>query len=487
MFAQASRRTRVVLRVALLRGIPLLGVPLAFSYVMTKSYRSVISCSPAPQRVPRAAPQLGWLAACAPGWRQRVENARPSMVVHGLGDSLESYLEHARPLRERGHSVLLVDLRGHGGSEGSYTTLGGRERADVRAAMDELRRRGLAGHGIVLMGHSMGSVAVLLAAAEATDVRGVIVEAPYDTYRNSVIHHAKPSIRLAVVGADHSHSRSPRQSGGLGLMLTTWMPWPPPARIGAPLFAIVDGQDPRMPEAVVRRIYDAHPGPEASLGGSRRRPPRSLHAPRPLAAHSGLPRGKRTLTSLKSRCARRASRSGSSGRPVDFVDAASEEAARSSSPCRPRRGLACGPLCLGRGAVLDRCDAAPHPGATARSPQGRSHHGSAHLWARTARAGAARPPREGRSRCHRAHRGHRDRRRPSARSSGAARDPSYAYARAAEVLGQLHAPLGASASADLEALLHQPAHADLDALLDRRLETPGTGCLECRLVEDLAR
>ena len=33
------------------------------------------------------------------------------------------------------------------------------------------------------------------------------------------------------------------------------------ARINAPLLAIVDGADKQMPEAVVRRIVDAHPGP----------------------------------------------------------------------------------------------------------------------------------------------------------------------------------------------------------------------------------
>jgi pimeloyl-ACP methyl ester carboxylesterase len=32
-------------------------------------------------------------------------------------------------------------------------------------------------------------------------------------------------------------------------------------RIHAPLLAIVDGEDDRMPEPVVRRIVDAHPGP----------------------------------------------------------------------------------------------------------------------------------------------------------------------------------------------------------------------------------
>jgi pimeloyl-ACP methyl ester carboxylesterase len=33
------------------------------------------------------------------------------------------------------------------------------------------------------------------------------------------------------------------------------------AAFGAPLLAIADGADPRMPETVVRRVADAHPGP----------------------------------------------------------------------------------------------------------------------------------------------------------------------------------------------------------------------------------
>ncbi len=33
-------------------------------------------------------------------------------------------------------------------------------------------------------------------------------------------------------------------------------------RMRAPLLAIVDGADPRMPEPVVRRVFDAHPGPK---------------------------------------------------------------------------------------------------------------------------------------------------------------------------------------------------------------------------------
>ena len=254
-----TRRQRLLLRLALYGGTLFIGIPLAFAYVMTKAIRPSVL----------GRPPLGYeeLSLASEGLRLRAWLAatggeRPAVVVvHGLGDSLESYLDHARPFRERGHSVLLVDLRGHGGSEGSCTTLGGRERADVGAAMEELRRRGLARHGIVLEGHSMGAVAVLLAAAEADDVRGVVVEAPYDTYRSTIAHHARllyhlpswtPMIPIAIAAAEWR--------GGFdadsvdAVKAVRGVRWP--------LLAIVDGSDPRMPEAVVRRIYDAHPGPK---------------------------------------------------------------------------------------------------------------------------------------------------------------------------------------------------------------------------------
>jgi len=254
-----TRRQRILLRIALYGGTVFIGVPFAFSYVMTKPYHLASLARPSGEY------QEVWLNSEGlrlRAWLAASQRERPAVVVvHGLGDSLESYLEHARPFRERGHSVLLVDLRGHGGSEGSYTTLGGRERHDVAAAMDELRRRGLAGQGIVLMGHSMGSVAVLLAAAEAPDVRAVIVEAPYDTYRSTITHHAKllyhlpawvPIIPIAIAAAEWRGGFDAEDVDGVAAA----------HRIRAPLFAIVDGLDPRMPEAVVRRIYDAHFGPK---------------------------------------------------------------------------------------------------------------------------------------------------------------------------------------------------------------------------------
>ena len=250
-------RQRLALRILLYGTAVVVGIPLAFAHVMTRGFGGGPLAPPprgyeAVRLVSEGLKLRAWLARGRPGKAAFV-------VVHGLGDNLESYLAHARRLAARGHTVLLVDLRAHGGSEGRLTTLGGRESQDVRTAMQYLRDGGLARSGLGLLGHSMGAVAVLLAAADQPDVRVVVVEAPYDTYRQSIAHHAKllyrlpPWVPLIPIAIRFAEWRAGFDADAIDTVAAA-------RRIRAPLLALVDGADPRMPEPVVRRIVDAHPG-----------------------------------------------------------------------------------------------------------------------------------------------------------------------------------------------------------------------------------
>jgi pimeloyl-ACP methyl ester carboxylesterase len=253
----ATSRQRLLLRVALYGGAFFVALPAVFAFILTQPHRARVSDHPPPRYTEVRLVSDGLRLRA---WLSRGDRNRAAVIiVHGLGDTLESYQEHAQPFIDRGHIVLLLDLRGHGGSEGTYTTLGGRESEDVRAAMRYLEAKGLAEDGFVLLGHSMGAVAVLLAAADRTDVRAVIAEAPYDTYRNTVAHHARilyglpswvPLIPLSIQGAEW---RAGFDADDIDAVAAA-------SRIQAPLLAIVDGDDERMPEPVVRRIVDAHSG-----------------------------------------------------------------------------------------------------------------------------------------------------------------------------------------------------------------------------------
>lgn len=253
-----TRRARAAARVALYSVAILLGVPLAFSQIMIGSIRQPAHPPPPGYEEGRVVSEGLRLRT----WTLRGRPDRAAVVVgHGVGDTLESFTDFASRLNARGHTVLLLDFRGHGGSEGSYTTLGGREREDVRAAAQSLRDRGLAQSGLVCMGFSMGAVAVLRAAVDQPDVKAVVVEAPYDTYRDNVAHHAwlfyklprwVPVIPTAIAIAGWRADFDPDDVDAVAAA----------RRLRAPLLAIVDGADDRMPETVVRRILDAHPGPK---------------------------------------------------------------------------------------------------------------------------------------------------------------------------------------------------------------------------------
>ena len=254
-----TTRSRIAARVCLYGGAVGIGLPIAFSQVMISPIRQPIHAAPPPFEEARVTSEGLSLRT----WMLRGRPQRAAVVVaHGVGDTLESFTGVAERLHERGHTVLLLDLRGHGGSEGRYTTLGAREREDVRAAMAHLRARSLAPAGFLLMGYSMGTAAVLRAAVVEPDTRAVILEAPFDSYRSTVAHHGAllyglPRwLPLAPVAIALAEWRAGFDADDVDLPAAA-------ARLHAPLLTIADGADTRMPEAVVRRVYDAHPGPKA--------------------------------------------------------------------------------------------------------------------------------------------------------------------------------------------------------------------------------
>jgi pimeloyl-ACP methyl ester carboxylesterase len=103
----------------------------------------------------------------------RAETPRASVVLaHGFGASVTEgrVVALAEAIHGSGFDVLAYDARGHGGS-GGEATLGDRERLDVEAAVDAAP----GDRPVVLVGASMGAIAVLRYAASAPGrVAGVV-------------------------------------------------------------------------------------------------------------------------------------------------------------------------------------------------------------------------------------------------------------------------------------------------------------------------
>jgi pimeloyl-ACP methyl ester carboxylesterase len=98
------------------------------------------------------------------------------VLLHGYPADKADLLPLAAALHDA-FSVVLVDLRYFGRSQGRATTLGYRERADLRRVVDALHARGVAPVGV--FGFSLGGAVGLMTAAEDARIRAVVAYAAF--------------------------------------------------------------------------------------------------------------------------------------------------------------------------------------------------------------------------------------------------------------------------------------------------------------------
>lgn len=105
------------------------------------------------------------------------------LMAHGWGASYGTVLRLAEPLVRQGHEVLLFDARGHGRNRPApYVTV--RHFRDDTMAVVRYATERFAGRRLVLVGHSLGGAAAVLAAAEGAPVDGlVLIATPSDVLR----------------------------------------------------------------------------------------------------------------------------------------------------------------------------------------------------------------------------------------------------------------------------------------------------------------
>lgn len=105
-----------------------------------------------------------------------VEGSGPLVIaVPGMGDLRSVYRDLAQPIIDAGYRLAIMDLRGHGDSDTTFTTHGDATTGrDILALIDEL------GETAVVIGNSMSASAAAWAAAERPDaVRGLVLISPF--------------------------------------------------------------------------------------------------------------------------------------------------------------------------------------------------------------------------------------------------------------------------------------------------------------------
>lgn len=123
----------------------------------------------------------GWLVPGRPGSELGI------VAVHGRAGDRRNYLDQLPLFHRLGATALLFDLREHGVSDGARRgmSLGYHEAEDVAAAARYLKAT-VGVRRVVVVGHSLGGSAAILAAAQEAVIDGVLAESSIADFRDYV-------------------------------------------------------------------------------------------------------------------------------------------------------------------------------------------------------------------------------------------------------------------------------------------------------------
>lgn len=195
------------------------------------------------------------------GWWIRGAAHKTVVMVHGLGSNRDEPLSRAAYLHQAGYNLLVFDMRGHGASAGSGTTMGFREPEDVRAAVAEAKR--LDEGPIVLFGYSLGAAVAIEEAAIDPAVSAVVEDSAFSSAAEVILARFTEVTRLPAT----PFAAGVLAFGSLDFGTSPWnvQPLAMAARLHKPLLVIVGDGDTIVPPAEGLAIFNAAPGPKQLL------------------------------------------------------------------------------------------------------------------------------------------------------------------------------------------------------------------------------
>ena len=124
------------------------------------------------------------------GWYiPSVSQSRNTIIfVHGHGASRFEAARWFRSLRESGYNILAFDLRNHGDSSKSQTTMGINEAKDISSAIDYLESR-FGSVNVGIFGVSMGASSSIIAMAQDSRIRVGVFESGYSSLETQLHDH----------------------------------------------------------------------------------------------------------------------------------------------------------------------------------------------------------------------------------------------------------------------------------------------------------
>jgi len=106
------------------------------------------------------------------------EHAKVVLYLHGNDGNVSTSVGEVATLRELGHSVLLVDYRGFGASDGGFPSEA-TVYEDAEAAWRYLTRAGVQPGELYIYGHSLGGAVAIELARRHPEAAGLVVESSF--------------------------------------------------------------------------------------------------------------------------------------------------------------------------------------------------------------------------------------------------------------------------------------------------------------------
>lgn len=200
------------------------------------------------------------------GWKVRA--AKPNgnwvLVFHGVADNRVGASGQAEVLLQGGYSVVMMDARAHGASDGPMATYGWLERNDTRAVVDMLEAAEHPRH-LFALGESMGAGIALQSAAVEPRIEAVVAEASFASLREASYDYAGlqryPLLGMTLL-APGAWTMVYHGELAAGFPAGKVSPEKAVAERAFPVLLICDAADTVLPCRHTRRIYAAALGPK---------------------------------------------------------------------------------------------------------------------------------------------------------------------------------------------------------------------------------
>lgn len=189
-------------------------------------------------------------------YRQEQASARWVIIAHGYMGYGKQMAVPSMKFHQQGYNVLLVDLRGHGESEGQYIGMGWHDRLDMVGWINQIMNHD-SNAEIVLYGVSMGGATVMMTSGEdlPSNVKAIVEDCGYTSAYDEFSYQLKRLFNLPSFPIMTASNAVVNLRAGYDLKEASALDQV--AKSKTPMLFIHGDADTFVPYEMVQQLYDA--------------------------------------------------------------------------------------------------------------------------------------------------------------------------------------------------------------------------------------